>query len=387
MTDFPAPVRPHVAQLEGSRIRLVAEASVDRAGVIPLWYGESDRPTPEFITRPAAEALAKGETFYAPNRGVPELRAALGHYLTRLGRRAVTADRVSVTSSGVSAIMLAMQAIVDPGDNIVIVTPLWPNCQDAIEIMGGDARRVALTPGERGWTLDLDKLFAACDARTRAILVNSPGNPTGWLASADDIHAIIEFCRKRRIWLIADEVYERIVYDRKVAPSPLDVAGPDDPVISVNSFSKSWCMTGWRLGWLVTPPALGEQLGKINEFNVSCAPAFVQAGGLAAVTQGESFVAELVEQYGRARDMVIQRLQSLPRVRLTRPEAAFYAFFQVEGVSDSLALARRIVANTNVGLAPGVAFGPEGEGWLRLCFAVSLPRLADALDRLAKELA
>jgi aspartate/methionine/tyrosine aminotransferase len=219
---------------------------------------------------------------------------------------------------------------------------------------------VSLTPGERGWTLDLDKLFAACDGRTRAILVNSPGNPTGWLASADDIGAMLAFCRKRRIWLIADEVYERIVYDRKVAPSPLDLAGPDDPVISVNSFSKSWCMTGWRLGWLVTPPALGEQLGKINEFNVSCAPAFVQAGGIAAVTQGESFVAELVQQYSRARDMVIQRLQSLPRVRFTRPDAAFYAFFQVDGVADSLALARRIVANTNVGLAPGVASAPRG---------------------------
>jgi aspartate/methionine/tyrosine aminotransferase len=387
MTDFPAPVRPHVAALEGSRIRLVAEASVDRAGVIPLWYGESDRPTPSFIAEPAARAMAAGQTFYAPNRGIPELRAAIASYLAGLGRRAVTAERVSVTASGVSAIMLVMQALVDAGDNVVIVTPLWPNCQDAIEIMGGEARRVALTPGERGWTLDLDKLFAACDARTRAILVNSPGNPTGWLASADDIRAMLEFCRKRRIWLIADEVYERIVYDRKVAPSPLDLAGPDDPVISVNSFSKSWCMTGWRLGWLVTPAALGEQLGKINEFNVSCAPAFVQAGGLAAVTQGESFVAELVAQYGRARDMVIQRLQSLPRVRLTRPAAAFYAFFQVDGVSDSLALARRIVASTNVGLAPGVAFGPEGEGWLRLCFAISLPKLADALDRLAQELA
>jgi aspartate/methionine/tyrosine aminotransferase len=387
VTDFPAPVRPHVAQLQGSRIRLVAEAAADRAGVVPLWYGESDRPTPEFITAPAVRAMTAGETFYAPNRGVPELRAAIARYLTGLGRRAVTADRISVTSSGVSAIMLAVQAIVDPGDNIVIVTPLWPNCQDAIEIMGGEARRVSLTPGERGWTLDLDKLFAACDARTRAILVNSPGNPTGWLAREDDIRAVLAFCRKRRIWLIADEVYERIVYDRKVAPSPLDLAGPDDPVISVNSFSKAWCMTGWRLGWLVTPAALGEQLGKINEFNVSCAPAFVQAGGLAAVTQGESFVAELVAQYGHARDMVIQRLQSLPRVRLTRPDAAFYAFFQVDGVADSLALARRIVANTNVGLAPGVAFGPEGEGWLRLCFAISLPKLADALDRLAKELA
>lgn len=386
MHDLPAPIRPTIAAMPGSRIRQVSEGAFHRPGLVPLWFGESDRPTPQFICDAAARAMREGHTFYTPNRGIPALREAIAGYLTGLGRRAIDVERVNVTASGVSAIMMIMEAIVDPGDNVVLVTPVWPNCSDAVEAMGGEARRVALRPTDAGWALDLDRMFAAVDARTRAILVNTPGNPTGWMATADDLRAILDFCRKRRIWLIADEVYERLVYDRRVSPSPLDVAAPDDPVISINSFSKSWCMTGWRLGWMIAPAALGETLGKINEFNMSGATTFVQHGGIAAIREGEPFVAEIVAQYGRARDMVIQRLRSLPRVRMPMPQAAFYTFFQVDGISDSLALARRIVDEAGVGLAPGIAFGPEGEGWLRLCFAASLPKLGDALDRLAKQL-
>lgn len=360
----------------------MTEAAFGRPGLIPLWFGESDRVTPEFIRRAAEQAMRDGRTFYTPNRGVPELRAAVSDYLSKLHGRPVDVERVSITASGVSAIMLVMQSLVDAGDNVVIVTPLWPNCADAIGILGGEARRVALTPGPGGWSLDLDRLFAACDDRTRAIFVNSPGNPTGWMASPEDLAAILAFCRRRRIWAIADEVYQRIVYDHRVAPSLLEIAEPDDPVISINSFSKAWCMTGWRLGWVVAPAAYGDVLGKINEFNMSGATTFVQHAGVAAIREGEPFVAEIVAQYRQARDLVVQRLGAMRRVRLTPPAAAFYAFFRVDGVSDSLALAKEIVARTNVGLAPGIAFGPEGEGWLRLCFATSPARLSDALDRL-----
>lgn len=380
--NLPAPLRSHVESLEGSRIRAVTEAAFGRPGIIPLWFGESDRVTPDFIRRAAAQAMQNGHTFYTPNRGIPELRAAVSEYLGKLHGRPVDVARVSITASGVSAIMLVMQSLVDAGDNVVIVTPLWPNCADAIEILGGEARRVALVPGPGGWSLDLDRLFAACDDRTRAIFVNSPGNPTGWMASSDDLAAILAFCRRRGIWAIADEVYQRIVYDRRAAPSLLDIAEPDDPVISINSFSKAWCMTGWRLGWVVAPPAYGDVLGKINEFNMSGATTFVQHAGVAAIRDGEPFVAEIVAQYRQARDLVVQRLGAMRRVRLTPPAAAFYAFFRVDGVSDSLAFAKEIVARTNVGLAPGIAFGPEGEGWLRLCFATSPARLSEALDRL-----
>jgi aspartate aminotransferase len=368
--------------MTGSRIRAVSESAFGKTGLIPLWFGESDRVTPPFVNEAAKRALDDGRTFYTPNRGIPELREAVAGYISRLRKRSIDIENVTITASGVNAIMLVMQTLVEAGDNVVLVTPLWPNCADAVTALGGEARRASLIPVNGGWKLDLDRLFDACDDRTRAIFVNSPGNPTGWMAKEDDLRAILDFCRKRRIWAIADEVYERLVYDRAVSPSLLDIARPDDPVISINSFSKAWCMTGWRLGWVVAPAGYGDTLGKVIEFNMSAATSFVQHAGLAAIREGEGFVAEIVEQYRQARDLVTQRLGGMRRVRMARPDAAFYAFFQVDGMADSLTFAKEIVAKSGVGLAPGIAFGPEGEGWLRLCFATSQKRLSEALDRL-----
>jgi aspartate aminotransferase len=382
LPTLPARLRPLVEEMSGSRIRAVSESAFGKTGLIPLWFGESDRVTPPFVNDAAKKALDAGKTFYTPNRGIPELREAVAGYVSGLRKRPIDVERVTITASGVNAIMLVMQAIVDPGDNVVLVTPLWPNCADAVIALNGDARRASLTPSDRGWKLDLDRLFAQVDDRTRAIFVNSPGNPTGWMAKPDELRAILEFCRKRKIWAIADEVYERLVYDRPVSPSLMDFATADDPVISINSFSKAWCMTGWRLGWIVAPEGLGDTLGKIIEFNMSAATSFVQHAGLAAIKDGEPFVAEIVERYRQARDLVMQRLGGMRRVRMARPDAAFYAFFQVDGMKDSLATAKEIVAKQGVGLAPGIAFGPEGEGWLRLCFATSKAKLSEALDRL-----
>jgi aspartate/methionine/tyrosine aminotransferase len=368
--------------MSGSRIRAVSESAFGKTGLIPLWFGESDPVTPPFVNDAAKTALDAGHTFYTPNRGIPELREAVAGYVSGLRKRPVDVERVTITASGVNAIMLVMQTIVDPGDNVVLVTPLWPNCADAVIALNGEARRASLTAVNGAWKLDLDRLFAQVDDRTRAIFVNSPGNPTGWMAKPEELRAILEFCRKRRIWAIADEVYERLVYDRPVSPSLMDFATADDPVISINSFSKAWCMTGWRLGWIVAPAGLGDTLGKIIEFNMSAATSFVQHAGLAAIRDGEPFVAEIVEQYRQARDLVTQRLGGMRRVRMARPDAAFYAFFQVDGMQDSLATAKEIVAKHGVGLAPGIAFGPEGEGWLRLCFATGKAKLSEALDRL-----
>lgn len=380
---IPAPIRPAIVDLPGSKIRAVSDAGQGIADLIPLWYGEGDDPTPAFIADAAAAALRRGQTFYTVNRGIPELRAALARYATRLYGRPVAEDRITATASGMNAIMLAMQALVEPGCNVVIVDPVWPNVREAVRVMGGEPRSVGLRGDDTGWHLDLDRLFAACDGRTRALFVNSPGNPTGWMMTADEIAAILDFARKRRIWVIADEVYARIVYDREVAPSFLQAAEPDDPVIVVNSFSKAWSMTGWRLGWFTAPPALGEVFAKLNEFNVAAPTTFVQWGGIAALEQGEPYVRELVGRYGQARELTMQRLGAMRRVRLVRPQAAFYAFFAVEGMTDSLAFAKELLQRAKVGLAPGAAFGPDGEGYLRLCYASSLPKVSAALDRLA----
>jgi aspartate/methionine/tyrosine aminotransferase len=380
-------VRPSIELLEESLIRKVAENNIGRDDVIPLWFGEPDLPTPEFIKEAAIQALRDDHVFYTQNRGIPPLLDALSTYVSRLHERPIGTDRLTVTGSGMNAIMLSSQALVDAGDNMIVIGPVWPNCIETVHVMGGETRVVPLTPiADGGWRFDLDRVLDACDERTVGVFVNSPGNPTGWMMEADEQRDLLAACRARGLTIVADEVYVRLAYDRPRAPSFLDVAEPDDRLIVVNSFSKSWSMTGWRLGWLTHAAALGDVFAKLNEFNIAAPTSFVQHAGVTAVRDGEEFVLATVERYRRNRDLVYQRLAAMPRVRLARPEGAFYAFFAVDGMTDSVAFAEQLINDVGVGLAPGRAFGPSGEGRLRLCFAAEAQTLSNALDRLAQAL-
>jgi aspartate/methionine/tyrosine aminotransferase len=376
-----APIRPEIEALADSHIVEVWKLGFQVPDVIGLWVGEGDLPTPAFICEAAAEALRRGDTFYTHKRGIPELRQALIDYHRKIYGVSLADDRIAVTSAGMNAMMLAMESLVGAGDNAVCVTPVWPNIFATIEILGGAVRHLPLDPTPAGWQLDLDRLFAACDGRTRVIYLASPGNPTGWVMPRQQQRDILEFARRRGIWIIADEVYGRIVYDgAPAAPSFLELATPEDPVVVVNSFSKAWAMTGWRIGWMVMPPRLTAMVDKLIEFNTSGAQPFLQRACVAALEEGEPFVAEMVGRYRAGRELVLQRLGGMCRVRIVRPEAAFYVMFGVDGMSDSLAFAKRLVREARVGLAPGSAFGPGGEGHLRLCFAASPERLSQAME-------
>ncbi|WP_374467281.1 pyridoxal phosphate-dependent aminotransferase [Ferrovibrio sp.] len=377
-----------ILDLPGSRIRVVTRASADIPDMIKLWFGEGDEATPEFVRRAAAAALEKGETFYAPNRGIAPLLQAISDYLKRAYGAEIGSDRIVVTASGMNAIMITIQCLIEPGDSAVVVGPIWPNGRAAIKAMGGEPRDVFLQPQDDGrWKLDLQQLFDACDETTRLIMINSPGNPTGWVASEAELKAILDFCRERGIWILSDEVYGRIIYGAaKHAPSYYTLAQPEDPVVIVNSFSKSWSMTGWRLGWIVAPPRLCAAVEKMTEFNISHPTTFVQWGGVTALNEGDAYIEGLVERYGRAADMVYQALAPLPRVKLAKPEGAFYAFFALDGMTDSLNTCIDLARKARVGLAPGIAFGPAGEGRIRLCYAASLPKLSEALERLVPHL-
>lgn len=377
-----ASISGHTADMPVSKIGEVANAGRGDPDVIPLWFGEGDLATPQFICDAAAAAMHGGETFYTWQRGIPDLREALARYTSRLYGVACKADRITVTGSGMQAIALTCQMLVDPGDNVVIVSPVWPNIVSTVQVMRGEPRFVQLDRDGARWSLDLEKVFAAVDDRTRAIFVNSPNNPTGWTMHAEQQRALLEFCRARGIWIMADEVYARIVYDKPHAPSFLEHAGPDDPVLVLQSFSKPWAMTGWRLGWLTSPHAFGEEMAKVIQFNLSGSPAFLQRGALAAIEHGDEFLATMVERCRAGRELTLQRLSALSRVKVERPEAAFYAFFSVEGIEDSLGFAKRLVTERKVGIAPGAAFGPGGEGNFRLCFATGVEKLSVALDRL-----
>lgn len=376
-------VRQSIIDLPTSRIAEISALGMGDPEVVALWYGEGDVPTPGFIGEAATAAMRAGETFYTYKAGLPELRQTIADYLSRLYVKPIGIERIAVTSAGINALMLVAQALIDPGDNLVIVAPIWPNITAVVSIMGGEPRLVSLdpTPGG-GWRLDIDKLIAACDVRTKGIFVNSPANPTDWTASADEIAALTDFARQRGLWIVADEVYNRIVYGNQVAPSFLMPAEPNDRLIVVNSFSKSWAMTGWRLGWMVIPPDLLPTMEKLIEFNTSGSPTFLQRAGIAAIRDGEPFVQSFVARCRDAREAAIDALQSCRRVEVARPEGAFYAFLRVAGVGDSAVFARELLAKTKVGLAPGSAFGPMGEGYLRLCFARKPAAIAAAVERM-----
>ncbi|WP_374566619.1 pyridoxal phosphate-dependent aminotransferase [Ideonella sp.] len=383
-----ADARDNVRALRSSQIREVANAGLGVPDVLAFWFGESDRVTPQFIRDAAAAALGQGATFYSHNLGIAPLREALAGYVTRL-HGPTTADQVAVTSSGVSALMLATQLVAGAGDQVVAVTPLWPNLVEIPKILGADVQTVGLRFGAQGWSLDMDQLLAALTPGTRLLLLNSPNNPTGWVMSRDDQRTVLDHCRRLGIWIIADEVYERLSYadDGAAAPSFLDIAERNERVICVNSFSKAWLMTGWRLGWIVAPDALMGDLGKLIEYNTSCAPVFVQQAGIAALTQGESFVQQLVGDLRASRDHLVQALSALPGVQAKAPPGAMYLFFSMPGAEHSLALCKALVREAGLGLAPGSAFGPEGEGFVRWCYACDTARLDAGVARLQRYLA
>ncbi|MFO1196148.1 MAG: pyridoxal phosphate-dependent aminotransferase [Burkholderiaceae bacterium] len=388
-TAGPPQARAAIRALGASRIREVANAGLGVDGVLAFWFGEPDQVTPAFIRDAAKAALDAGDTFYRHNLGIAPLREALADYVARL-HRPVGAQRVAVTSSGVSALMLAAQLLLGPGDRVAIVVPVWPNVAEIPKVLGARVDRVALRlDGESGrWRLDLDRLLDAITPATRAVVVNSPNNPTGWVMDAAQMAALLGHCRRTGTWIVSDEAYERLVFDGSgLAPSILDVADADDRVIVANTLSKAWQMTGWRLGWLVVPPTLVDDLGKLIEYNTSCAPGFVQAAGVVAVRDGEPVTRAFVEALGRRRDALLEALAPIPGVTVGRPDGAMYAFLRVDGCDDSLALAKALVRERGLGLAPGSAFGDEGEGWLRWCFAKPEEELREGASRLARHLA
>jgi aspartate/methionine/tyrosine aminotransferase len=382
-------MRDAVVAMQSSRIREVANAALKNPDVLAFWFGESDEVTPAVVRDAAVRSLERGETFYGHNLGLSELRDALAHYMSGFHPGRYT-ERIAVTSSGVNALMLATQLLAGAGDEVVAVVPVWPNLTQQPTMMGAQVKRVAITPDAQGvWHLDVQALTAAITDKTKVLLVNSPNNPTGWTLKTDEQRVLLEHCRRTGTWVVADEVYERMWFgEGRCAPSFLDIANAQDRLIVVHSFSKSFLMTGWRLGWMVVPEGGAlAQIGKLIEFNTSCPPEFVQHGGLAALAMGNEFVDGLVQRLRGCRDLLLSRLQALPGVTVALPPGGLYAFLKVEGHNDSLALAKRLVAEHGLGLAPGVAFGPEGEGWLRWCFASRDPdRLHQGVDRLAQAL-
>jgi aspartate/methionine/tyrosine aminotransferase len=384
--ETPLQARAAVRALSASKIRELVNEGLGNPDVLAFWVGEPDEPTPEFIRRAGIESISAGEVFYSHNLGIPRLRETLAQYVTRL-HRPVSAEQIAVTSAGVNALMLASQLLVNPGERVVEVVPLWPNLIEIPKILGAEVVTVPLQFSVQGWRLDLERLIEELRPGTRALYLNSPNNPTGWTITREEQAAILAHCRRHGIWIFADDAYERLYFGPGgIAPSFLDVMEEGDLVVSTNTFSKSWLMTGWRLGWMVVPPGLAADLGKLIEYNTSCAPVFVQRAGIVAVRDGEPVIRHTLERFRAARDYLVGELRETPGVQAALPAGTMYAFFRVEGVADSLAFCKKLVREEGLGLAPGAAFGPEGEGYVRWCFAAAQGRLAEGVTRLRRAL-
>lgn len=374
--------------VQQSGIRQIAELAMTMDGVIKLYFGESNIPTPEFIKRAAQKALQDGYTCYTSNRGLPSLRDALARYYEELhGVHLDPASRIVVTASGVQALNVAIRCLLDPGDEALVLTPNWPNGAAIVQMCSAKPVEVPHIVSAGRFTIDFSALERAVTPRTRLLLYTSPSNPLGWVATDEEQTKLLEFTRRHGLWLMADEVYERLHYPDQTAstgasPTILRKTTADDAVIVIQSFSKAYCMTGWRLGWMISRPDLSERAAIFNEFTVIHAASFTQRAGESALLWGEATIREMVAQYRANRDYLIARLSAMRGVSVPRPEGAFYVFPRIEGMRDSLEFCRELLLQTRVGVAPGVAFGEGGEGSIRICYASDLSVLEPAMDRL-----
>ncbi len=399
-----APLAPSAQRVPVSRIRALADVAFGMEDVLFLQFGESTLPTPPYVIAAVNRAVQEGWTFYTANQGLTSLREAIAGLVKRLHTVEVGASEIQIAAGGVQALNLAIKCVIDPGDEALVLSPNWPNGSAMVEMFGGRAVEIPMARQGRRFTPDLDALQAALTPRTRLLLYASPSNPLGWTATVAEQLTLLDFARRHGIWLLADEVYERIyyggsaggaadtgqgqtLYAGQLAPSILQLCTRADAVIVVNSFSKTYRMTGWRLGWMVGRADFVQKAAQLNEFIVSHAPTMVQRGGEAAIAQGEDDIAAMVEEFQERRDFATSLLRATPGVNLPEPEGAFYLFPQLEGVDDSYQFALDLLQETHVAVAPGSAFGNGGEGSIRICYAPGMDVLRPAMERICEFIA
>jgi hypothetical protein len=356
-------------------------------GVLRLYFGESNLPTPAYIKQAAVRAMEDGFTFYTENAGLPSLRRAIAESYRRLQQVELDpASEIMVSASGVQALNLAIRCALDPGDEAIVLTPAWPNGSSSVMMANATVHQIAHPLCGDRYRTDFDALEAAVTPRTRLLLYTSPSNPLGWVASGAEQKGLLDFTRRHGMWLLADEVYDRLYYTGarlgEAAPSILSLADREDAVMAVQSFSKTYCMTGWRLGWLAGRRDVIAKATELNEFVVSHAPTFTQKAGETALADGEPELLQMLERLQENRELCLEALRGIPGATVPKPDGAFYLFPRIDGLEDSFGFCKRLLEETKVGLAPGVAFGAGGEGSIRICYAAERSILEPAMERL-----
>jgi hypothetical protein len=376
-------------QVPYTRIREIAEAAMKMDGVLKLYFGESNVPTPDYIKRAASAALAEGFTYYSENAGLPGLRQDLAAYYRRVhGVEVDPRSEIVVTASGVQALNVGIRCLLNPGDEALVLTPIWPNGAAIIRMDNAVPVEVPLPLRGGRYVVDFDALKVALTPRTRLLVYTSPSNPLGWVATEAEQEGLLAFARRHDLWLLADEVYDRLYYAGPAlgvpAPSILRKATRDDGLLVAQSFSKTFCMTGWRIGWLIARRDVAEKAAQLNEFIVSHATSFIQRAAQTALVQGEDELGRLLERLKDNRNFCLDALRRMPGVTVPSPDGAFYVFPRIDGLTDSFAFCWKLLQETKVGIAPGVAFGAGGEGSVRICYAAERAILEPAMERLAR---
>jgi len=376
---------PSLSRVTPSRIRELADVAFSMDGVFRLHFGESNLPTPQYLKDAAYQAMNEGFTFYTENAGLPSLREAIAaKYVELHGVALNPRTEIVVTASGVQALNVSIRCIIDPGDEAIVLTPNWPNASAIVSLFGGEPCEIPFGWNGERFAIDLAALETALTPRTKLLIYASPSNPLGWVATPSEQQTLLDFCRRHGLWLLADEVYERIFYAGPVAPSILRQCTRDDAVVVVQSFSKSYCMTGWRLGWLAAREDLAKKAAQMNEFIVSHAPSMVQRAGEIALQRGDEEVRAMVVALRERVRFCYEALRSIKSVAVARPEGAFYLFPRIEGLKDSFAFALSLLKTEKVSVAPGVAFGNGGEGCARICCAADRSVLEPAMERFTR---
>ncbi|MBP1714337.1 MAG: aminotransferase [Deltaproteobacteria bacterium] len=384
-----AKVATGAMQVPYSRIRELAEEAMKMEGVVKLYFGESNIPTPDFIKQAACRALEEGYTFYSSNAGLPGLRQDLATYYRRLhGVELDPESEIVITASGVQALNLTIRCAIDPGDEAILLTPAWPNATSTVLMDSGTPYEIPLEIQSGRYRVDFQALEEAVTPRTRLLVYTSPSNPLGWVATEEEQDGILDFARRHDLWILADEVYDRIYYRAQAwgmpAPSILRKATRDDAVVVAQSFSKTYCMTGWRVGWIVVRRDMGQKAAQLNEFIVSHAASFTQRAAQTALAQGENGIKEMVGRLKENRDFCLRALSEIRGVSVPSPDGAFYLFPKIEGLKDSFEFCLRLLRETKVGIAPGVAFGAGGEGSVRICYAAERPILEAGMEKISR---
>lgn len=368
-----------------SPIRRMMNYAFKRPDAISFAVGQPDFDTPQHIVDACKRALDAGHTRYGPGLGIPELREAVAQKL--LGYNRIEADpetQVMITVGAQEALTLSMLALVDPGDEVIIADPTYTNYRAHVPLVSGKPVYVPARE-ENGFMMTAEDIEAAITDRTRVLLINSPANPTGTVASRSDLETYARLAQKHDLMVISDEAYEALVYGDAQHLSIATLPGMSERTVSIFTFSKAYAMTGWRVGYLTGPAEVVDAMHKMQEEVVSCAVTFAQHGALAALEGPQDCVAEMVAEYDKRRQFILGALTDIEGITCIEPKGAFYVFANISSFGlTSVDLAMHLLEKAAVVTVPGDAFGPSGEGFLRLSYASSMAELEEGVNRIRK---